>query len=90
MPQHPFGQIVIQRIVESICTAFDPLSFFPGTTPDDWTRHRSWMEPRALDPITGNIVLTIQGFLVRTRHHTMLIDTLRRRSQEPAAPAALA
>jgi glyoxylase-like metal-dependent hydrolase (beta-lactamase superfamily II) len=75
MTQYPLGQIVIQRIVESICTAFDPLSFFPETTPDDWARHRTWMEPRALDPISGNIVLTVQGFLVRTRHHTILIDT---------------
>ena len=33
------------------------------------------MEPRALDPVSGNIVLTIQAFLVRTQHHTILIDT---------------
>ena len=75
MPQHPIGEIVIQRIVESICTAFKPLSFFPETTPDDWARHRTWMEPRALDPVSGNLVLPIQGFLVRTRRHTILIDT---------------
>jgi glyoxylase-like metal-dependent hydrolase (beta-lactamase superfamily II) len=75
MPQHPLGQIVIQRIVESICTGFDPLSFFPETKPDDWARHRTWMEPRALDPASGNLVLTIQAFLVRTGHHTILIDT---------------
>ena len=81
MPQHPpqyrLGQIVIQRILESVCTEFDPLSFFPGTTPDDWARHRTWMlqQPRALDPVSGNLVLTIQAFLVRTRHHTILIDT---------------
>jgi glyoxylase-like metal-dependent hydrolase (beta-lactamase superfamily II) len=75
MPQHPIGQIVIQRIVESICTAFEPLSFFPETTPDDWARHRTWMEPRALDPVSGNLVLPIQAFLVRTRRHMILIDT---------------
>jgi glyoxylase-like metal-dependent hydrolase (beta-lactamase superfamily II) len=75
MPQHPIGQIVIQRIVESICTAFEPLSFFPETSPDDWARHRTWMEPRALDPVSGNLVLAIQAFLVRTRRHTILIDT---------------
>ncbi len=69
MTQYPLGQIVIQRIVESICTAFDPLSFFPETTPDDWARHRTWMEPRALDPVSGNLVLPIQAFLVRTRRH---------------------
>jgi glyoxylase-like metal-dependent hydrolase (beta-lactamase superfamily II) len=75
MTQYPLGQIVIQRIVESVCTAFDPLSFFPETTPDDWARHRTWMEPRALDPVSGNLVLPIQAFLVRTRRYTILIDT---------------
>ncbi len=33
------------------------------------------MEPRALDPVSGNLVLIIQAFLVRTRHHTILVDT---------------
>lgn len=75
MTQYPLGQIVIHRIVESICTGFDPLGFFPGTTPEDWARHRRWMEPRALDPVSGNLVLPIQAFLVRTRHHTILVDT---------------
>jgi len=75
MLQHRLGDIVIERIVESICTGFDPLSFFPETTPDDWAQHREWMEPHALDPVSGNLVLTIQAFLVRTQHHTILIDT---------------
>ena len=75
MTQHVFGQIVIRRIVESICVEFDALSFFPQTTQDDWVRHRTWMEPWALDPVSGNLVLTIQAFLMRTRHHTILVDT---------------
>ncbi|MBE0624036.1 MAG: MBL fold metallo-hydrolase [Burkholderiales bacterium] len=75
MVQYQLGDIAIQRIVESICTGFEPLSFFPGSTSEDWSRHRSWMEPRALDPVSGNLVLTIQAFLVRTRHHVILVDT---------------
>lgn len=75
MTQHALGQNVIRRIVESICTEFDALSFFPQTTRDDWARHRTWMEPWALDPASGKLVLTIQAFLVRTRHHTILVDT---------------
>jgi hypothetical protein len=47
MAQYPLGQIVIRRIVESVCAEFDALSFFPETTRDDWARHRTWMEPRA-------------------------------------------
>ena len=79
------GKIVIERIVESICTEFDPLSFFPGTTPDDWARHRGWMlqRPQALEPVSGNLVLSIQAFLVRTRQH----DTHRYLRRGPQTPA---
>lgn len=75
MRQYPLGRIVIQRVVESVCREFDPLSFFPETTSEDWAQHRPWMEPRALDPVSGNLVLIIQAFLVRTRYHTILVDT---------------
>ncbi len=75
MTQQAVGEISIERIVESVCKEIDPLSLFPGTTSDDWARHRNWMEPRALDPVSGNIVLTIQAFLIRTSHHTIVIDT---------------
>src|SRR5215470_10383075 len=75
--QTAVGNIIIERIVESICTEFDARSFFPQTTDDDWARHRGWMEqePRAIDPVSGNLVLTIQAFLLRTRHHTILVDS---------------
>jgi len=78
MSQHAaVGHIAVYRIVESVCTEFEPLSFFPGTTPEDWAPHRMWMqqEPRALDPTSGNLVLPIQAFLLRTRHHNILIDS---------------
>jgi glyoxylase-like metal-dependent hydrolase (beta-lactamase superfamily II) len=75
MQQYRLGEIGIQRIVESVCKDFDPLGFFPETTAEDWAQHRKWMEPHALDPVSGNLVLIIQAFLVRTRHHTILVDT---------------
>ena len=75
MTQRQLGQIRIERIVESICADFEPLLFFPETTPEDWKRHQEWMKPRAMDSASGNIVLTIQAFLVRTSHHTILVDT---------------
>ncbi|HYG55041.1 MAG TPA: MBL fold metallo-hydrolase [Burkholderiales bacterium] len=69
------GEIAVHRIVESICREFAALDFFPGTTPADWEEHRDWMAPRAYDPATGKLILTIQGFLLRTRHHTIVVDT---------------
>lgn len=75
MAQHQLGQMTIQRIVESVCADFEPRGFFPESTDEDWRRHRHWMQPDAMDPVSGNLILTIQAFLVRTRHHTILIDT---------------
>jgi glyoxylase-like metal-dependent hydrolase (beta-lactamase superfamily II) len=77
MLQRQLGNIVLNRIIESegADPFFDPLEFFPETTPEDWARHKAWMQPRAVDPASGKLVLAIQSFLVRTRHHTVLIDT---------------
>ncbi len=75
MTQHQIGDIVVHRIVESICTDFVALKFFPETTPEDWERHGKWLAPWAYLPDTGNIILTIQAFLVKTRRHTILVDT---------------
>jgi len=75
MPKRPIGQMTIESILEFSSADFDPLTFFPETTPEDWDRHRRWMEPSALEPNSGLLILTMQSFLVRTRHHTILIDT---------------
>jgi glyoxylase-like metal-dependent hydrolase (beta-lactamase superfamily II) len=74
MTRYEFGRLRIDRIVESICTDFAAQSFFPEVSEDEWARHRGWMVPRALNS-ADFLVLTMQGFLVRTRHHTILVDT---------------
>ena len=75
MLQRQLGQITIHRIVESERPDFEALSFFPQTTPEDWQPYRAWLQPRAMDPVSGNLILPMQSFLVRTRHHTILVDT---------------
>ena len=69
------GYLLAHLIVESICADFDALRFFPETTSDDWAQHSHWLAPSAYLPDSGKLILTIQAFLVRTRHHTILVDT---------------
>jgi glyoxylase-like metal-dependent hydrolase (beta-lactamase superfamily II) len=69
------GGFSLQRIVEQEIPFFDPLKFFPDLTADKLDENRSWLEPLALDPVTGLIVLCIQSYIVRTPHHTILIDS---------------
>ena len=69
------GDITVRRIVESNEPNFDPLTFFPQTQPGDWEPYKRWLQPHPLSPVLGYLTLVIQSFLVRTRHHTILIDT---------------
>jgi glyoxylase-like metal-dependent hydrolase (beta-lactamase superfamily II) len=70
-----FGDVTIQRIVEGEGPLFDPLTFFPTLTKDLLEENRAWLEPFALDPATGKLILCIQSWVVRTKHHTILVDT---------------
>lgn len=69
------GDISVQRIVEQEAPFFDPLQFFPTLTKEIVDENRSWLEPRFFDPATGKMVLCIQSYLVRTKHHNILIDS---------------
>ena len=69
----PIGALTIARAVEMIMP-FDPAVFFPETTPEDWAPHKSWLEPDAMDPQSGALLFAVQSYLVRTPHHTILID----------------
>jgi hypothetical protein len=75
METQALGDIRIDRIVEFEEPIFSPISFFDEATPEALAPHRHWLEPRALDPATGNFVMPVQSYLVRTRHHIVLIDT---------------
>lgn len=70
------GDITIHRIVEQEEPLFDPMTFLPGLDPALLAENRPWLEEaRALDPATGKLVLCIQSYLVRTPHHTILVDS---------------
>lgn len=70
------GDVTIHRIVEQEQPFFDPLTFFPGLTKERLEENRGWMEQAgALDLKTGNLILCIQSYVLRTPHHTILIDT---------------
>jgi glyoxylase-like metal-dependent hydrolase (beta-lactamase superfamily II) len=70
------GDMTIHRIIEQEEPLFDPLTFFPTLTKERLEENRGWMEQAgALDAKSGMITLCIQSYLVRTPHHTILIDS---------------
>lgn len=77
----------IDRIVEMQAALFDPLTFFPDLTPAMLEVHSAWLTPSALDPATGKMILCVQSYVIRTPHHTILVDTCVGNDKErPAHP----
>jgi glyoxylase-like metal-dependent hydrolase (beta-lactamase superfamily II) len=74
MKQRKLGEATIARLLELNTPDFEPLGFFPETRPEDWTAHLGWMKPKAMDPVSGNLYFPMQSYVVRTAHHTILID----------------
>jgi glyoxylase-like metal-dependent hydrolase (beta-lactamase superfamily II) len=69
------GDITIHRIVEQEGPIFAPLEFFPTLTPELLQENLSWLSPTFIDPESGKLIMCIQSHLVRTPHHTILVDT---------------
>ncbi len=69
------GDIAVQRIVEHEIPVYHPSDFFDEATAEAVEPYRQWLEPKALCPRTGLMVMPVQSYLVRTRHHCILIDT---------------
>ena len=50
--------------------------FFPDTQEEDWEPHRDWLvDEGALVHESDSIVLPMQSYVVKTSHHTILVDT---------------
>jgi glyoxylase-like metal-dependent hydrolase (beta-lactamase superfamily II) len=68
------GDMTIHRVVEMQAPFMDALEFLPTLTPELLAENRSWLEPDALDA-QGRLIFCFQSYIVRTPHHTVLIDT---------------
>ncbi len=69
------NDMTIHRLVEQEAGFTPVLEFLPGLSPELLDENRSWLEPAALDPATDKLVLCFQSYLVKTPHHTVLVDS---------------
>ena len=82
------GELKIRRVVESEVPIFGVQTFFPDSVMDVIEKHRSWLMPRFIDPDSMKVVLCIQSYVIRTPHHTILVDTcVGNHKPRPARPA---
>src|SRR5437868_13085494 len=67
--------ITISPILEQQAPFFDVFEFFPTLTKELLEENRSWLQPTFIDPASGKLVLCVQGFVIKSAHHNVLIDS---------------
>ncbi len=87
MNQLQFGDILVDRLIEDEGLGFDPFFFFPDSTEEGWELEKDWLMPRFLDAETGRMIRAIQSYVIRTDHHTILVDACVGNDKErPSTP----
>jgi glyoxylase-like metal-dependent hydrolase (beta-lactamase superfamily II) len=69
------GDLTIHRVIEQETTFLPALEMFPALTPELLAENRSWLrQAKALDD-ADTLILCFQSYVVKTPHHTILIDS---------------
>ena len=81
------GDTTVQSIVEQEGPFFDLRPFFPDLTDAMVEENLPWLVPHYIEPGTNKVILRIQSYLVRTPHHTILVDScVGNHKPRPARP----
>ena len=69
------GDLTVHRIIEQETSFLPALEMLPGLTPEVLAKNRAWMRAaHALDD-DDVLMLCFQSYVVKTPHHTILIDS---------------
>jgi glyoxylase-like metal-dependent hydrolase (beta-lactamase superfamily II) len=69
------GDLTIHRIVEQETTFLPALELLPALTPDLLADNRAWMQEAGALDANDVLILCFQSYIVKTPHHTILIDS---------------
>ena len=69
------GDLVIHRIIEQETTYLPALEMIPGLTPEVLAENRSWLRQAGGIDAQDVLILCFQSYVVRTPHHTILVDS---------------
>ena len=70
------GDITLHRIIEDQSALMPIRDFLPNLSQEVLDTHRDWLAGSgALDPSNDHIVLCFQSYVIKTPHHTILVDS---------------
>src|SRR6202522_4802076 len=69
------GHLTVHRIIEQETTFLPALDRLPQLTPDLLAQNRDWLRKAGAIDENDTLILCFQSYVVRTPHHTILIDS---------------
>jgi glyoxylase-like metal-dependent hydrolase (beta-lactamase superfamily II) len=74
MTKRHVGEVSVTRVIESCGPGFAPEFLFPDWDTRVLEQHRALMIPACFDAAAGRFISSVHSWVVKTRHHTILID----------------
>mgnify|MGYP001050392935 FL=1 len=74
MTTRMIGQASVTRVEEMLKPGFPAAHLLPDWDPEVLKEHGAWLEPNSYEGATGRFISSIHSWLIRTRHHTILVD----------------
>ena len=87
MKTRSFGDVRVDTVVEHVGQFANPLEMYPDATQEIVDSHRHWMEPHHHDAASGMCIMAFQSYLIRTPHHTILVDSCVGEDKERGRPS---
>ena len=75
MVPHRVGDVSVRQVIEQRGPSFAPEFLFPDWDPVALEQNRKLIVPDCFDEREGCFISSIHTWVVRTRHHTILIDS---------------
>ena len=69
------GDIAITKVAEIDRMALEPNFLLGNATHEIIEEHRGWLGPNLVEPGSDRLILSFHSYIIRTRHHTILVDT---------------
>ena len=75
MSSWDLGGVTVDRVLENEAPLLAPDILFPDFDSEVFDAHRDWLEPNLLQPGTDLLILAFNSYVIRTKHHVILVDT---------------
>ena len=76
------GQVEITRVLEFEAALFEPAVIHPDASPEIIARHRHWLTPTLMDPVSGLMIFAFHSTVIKTPRATILVDTCSGNNKE--------